>query len=144
MELKTLCELNGASGNEGAVRKFVMEAAKPLCDSVKIDRMLREKGLSIHDVKTRVGIIRGKRVGDRLDSEQAFLDFADSLVFLAEQSMVDKCTETTQGAIFLLESKYGYRKGTDLNITANADVVKTVRKWGQETEKPAEAESEAV
>lgn len=112
--------------------------------SVKIDRMLREKGLSIHDVKTRVGIIRGKRVGDRLDSEQAFLDFADSLVFLAEQSMVDKCTETTQGAIFLLESKYGYRKGTDLNITANADVVKTVRKWGQETEKPAEAESEAV
>ena len=39
MDLKTLCELNGASGREGAVRKAVMEAARPLCDSVRIDRM---------------------------------------------------------------------------------------------------------
>ncbi len=39
MELKTLCELNGASGQEGAVRKAVIEAAKPLCDDVRIDRM---------------------------------------------------------------------------------------------------------
>ncbi len=39
MELKTLCELNGASGDEGAVRRALIEAAKPLCDSVKIDRM---------------------------------------------------------------------------------------------------------
>ena len=39
MELKTLCELNGASGREGPVRRAVMEAAKPLCDQVKIDRM---------------------------------------------------------------------------------------------------------
>ena len=39
MELKTLCELNGVSGDEGAVRKALMEAANPLCDSVRIDRM---------------------------------------------------------------------------------------------------------
>ena len=39
MDLKTLCELNGASGDEGAVRKALLEAARPLCDSVKIDRM---------------------------------------------------------------------------------------------------------
>lgn len=39
MELKTLCELNGASGQEGAVRKVVLEAARPLCDDVHIDRM---------------------------------------------------------------------------------------------------------
>lgn len=112
--------------------------------SIKIDRMLRERGVSIHDIKTRIGVIRGKRQCDRLDTEQELLDFSESLVFLAEQSMVDKCTETTQGAIFLLESKYGYRKGTDLNITANADVVKTVRKWGADTEKTEEASSEAV
>ena len=39
MDLKTLCELNGASGNENAVRKYILEQAKPLCDSVCIDRM---------------------------------------------------------------------------------------------------------
>lgn len=39
MDLKTLCELNGASGDEQAVRRALMEAAKPLCDCVKIDRM---------------------------------------------------------------------------------------------------------
>ncbi len=38
MELKTLCELHGLSGNEGAVRKALMEAARPLCDEMKIDR----------------------------------------------------------------------------------------------------------
>lgn len=39
MDLKSLCELNGASGDEGAVRRCILEAAKPLCDSVRIDRM---------------------------------------------------------------------------------------------------------
>ena len=39
MDLKTLCELNGASGDEREVRRALLEAAKPLCDSVRIDRM---------------------------------------------------------------------------------------------------------
>lgn len=39
MDLKTLCEMNGAPGDEKAVRNALLEAAKPLCDSVKIDRM---------------------------------------------------------------------------------------------------------
>lgn len=38
MELKTLCELHGLSGNETAVRKVIMDTAGPLCDEVKIDR----------------------------------------------------------------------------------------------------------
>ncbi len=39
MDLKTLCELNGASGDEQAVRRAIIEAAKPLCTAVRIDRM---------------------------------------------------------------------------------------------------------
>ena len=39
MDLKTLCEMNGASGDEREVRRALMEAARPLCDSVKIDKM---------------------------------------------------------------------------------------------------------
>ena len=39
MDLKTLCEMNGASGDEREVRKALLEAAKPLCSHVKIDRM---------------------------------------------------------------------------------------------------------
>ncbi len=39
MELKTLCELNGASGDERLVRKALLEAAKEYTDDVKIDRM---------------------------------------------------------------------------------------------------------
>ncbi len=39
MELKTLCELNGVSGNEKAVRNAILEAVRPLCDSASIDRM---------------------------------------------------------------------------------------------------------
>lgn len=39
MDLKTLCELNGVSGSEGPVRKAILEAARPLCDSAYIDKM---------------------------------------------------------------------------------------------------------
>lgn len=39
MELKTLCEINGASGDERLVRNALLEAARPLCDKVSIDRM---------------------------------------------------------------------------------------------------------
>ena len=39
MDLKTLCELNGASGHESAVRRVLLDAARPLCDDVRIDRM---------------------------------------------------------------------------------------------------------
>ena len=39
MDLKTLCEMNGASGDENAVRRAILEAARPLCDSVRVDRM---------------------------------------------------------------------------------------------------------
>lgn len=38
MDLKTLCELNGTSGDEKQVRLAILEATKPLCTSVKIDR----------------------------------------------------------------------------------------------------------
>lgn len=98
--------------------------------SVSIDKKLREKGLSIHDIKTRLGVIESKRQRERYDSEQALLDFDGQLRFMAEQALRDRCAESTNGAIFLLESKYGYRKGQDINITANPDAIKTIRQWG--------------
>jgi endoglucanase len=39
MDLKTLCLIRGVSGHEQEIRKALMEAAKPLCDSVTLDRM---------------------------------------------------------------------------------------------------------
>ncbi|NLD34762.1 MAG: M42 family metallopeptidase [Clostridiales bacterium] len=38
MDLKQLTDLHGPSGNERAVRRAIVEAAKPLADEVKIDR----------------------------------------------------------------------------------------------------------
>lgn len=39
MDLKTLCEINAPAGNEGDIRKAIVERAKEFCDDVKIDRM---------------------------------------------------------------------------------------------------------
>ncbi len=39
MDLKTLCELNGASGDEHAVRKAILTACKLVCDDVHIDKV---------------------------------------------------------------------------------------------------------
>lgn len=38
MDLKTLTELRGPSGNEQAVRRALMEAARPLCDEMHLDK----------------------------------------------------------------------------------------------------------
>ncbi len=38
MDLKQLTDIDAISGNEGALRKAIMEAAKPLCDELYIDR----------------------------------------------------------------------------------------------------------
>ncbi len=90
MDLKTLCELNGASGDEGAVRRAILDAARPLCDSVRIDRMgnviafqkgrkgdrrllfsahMDEIGFIILDA-TEDGLLQFRPVGD-IDSRQA-------------------------------------------------------------------------
>ncbi len=39
MDLKTLCELNGLSGDERAVRAAILEEARECCDAVTIDKM---------------------------------------------------------------------------------------------------------
>ena len=44
MDLKTLCELNGASGDERAVRAAVLAAAKEACGDVRIDRTGKAAG----------------------------------------------------------------------------------------------------
>ncbi len=100
--------------------------------SVKIDAVLRPKGYGIHDVKTRIGLIRSKRDRDRTQDEADLLLLDDEMRFMSEQGLFDKCTESTNGAIFLLESKYGYRKGQDLNLQVNPEQVKKVIRWGDD------------
>ena len=39
MDLKSLCLIRGVSGNEQSIRKALLEACRPLCDDVFIDRM---------------------------------------------------------------------------------------------------------
>jgi len=100
--------------------------------SVRIDRILRGSGFGIHDVKTRIGLIRSKRDRERTQDEADLLSLDDELRFMGEQGLFDKCTESTNGAIFLLESKYGYRKGQDLNLNVDPKQVKKVIRWGDE------------
>lgn len=39
MLLKTLCELNGVSGNEQAVRNLILEEIRPLADEIQVDSL---------------------------------------------------------------------------------------------------------
>lgn len=105
--------------------------------SMRIDALLRPKGYGVHDVKTRIALIRSKKNRDRTEDEAELLNLADELLFMSEQGLFDKCSETTNGAIFLLESKYGYRKGQDLNLQVNPEQVKKMILWGDEQQEEA-------
>ena len=37
MLLKELCELNGVSGGEGAVRSYILDKIKPYADEISVD-----------------------------------------------------------------------------------------------------------
>ena len=37
--LKTLCDLNGTSGNEAAVRDYILEQIRPYCTTCTVDAM---------------------------------------------------------------------------------------------------------
>ena len=104
--------------------------------SVRFDKYLKPHGFGVHDIKTRIGIIRSKRDKDRTQDEADLLALDEELKFMSEQGLFDKCTETTQGSIFLLESKFGYKKGQDLNLNLNPEQVKKVIRWGEEEETP--------
>ena len=100
--------------------------------SVRMDKYLKPHGFGVHDIKTRIGLIRGKRDKDRTQEEIDLLNLDDELKFISEQGLYDKCAETTQGSIFLLESKFGYRKNADLNVNIDPQQVKKVIRWGEE------------
>jgi len=100
--------------------------------SVRMDKYLKPHGFGVHDIKTRIGLVRRKRDRERTQEESDLLALDDELKFMSEQGLYDKCTETTQGSIFLLESRFGYRKGTDVNLQVDPQQVKKVIRWGEE------------
>lgn len=100
--------------------------------SLKINKAMRENGFGIHDLKTRLGVILGTDRTKRTEDEVALLDFDKMARECAESALIDQCGSSVNGAIFLLEAKYGYRKGTDINITAEKDVIKKVVRWGDD------------
>lgn len=108
--------------------------------SVRMDKYLRELGFGVHDIKTRIGLIRAKKDSNRTQDEADLVSLDDELRFMSEQGLFDKCAESTNGAIFLLESKYGYTKGKDINLNLNPDQVKKVIRWGDETEEAPKLE----
>ena len=81
--------------------------------SVRMDKVLKPHGFGVHDIKTRLGLIRAKRDQDRTEDEAELLMLDGELKFVSEQGLFDKCSETVQGSIFLLESKFGYRKNAE-------------------------------
>lgn len=100
--------------------------------SLRMDKFLKPHGFGVHDIKTRIGIVRAKRDSDRTEDEAELLTLDGELKFVSEQGLFDKCSETVQGSIFLLESKFGYRKNADVNLNVDTKQVKKVLRWGDE------------
>lgn len=98
--------------------------------SYKINKKLLEKGVSIFDINTRLGLIAAKKSSERTGYEHELYKFYQMAKLVSENALVDKCTEHTQGCMFILETRYGYRKGTDINITGGDAQEKKTVTWG--------------
>ena len=98
----------------------------------EIDKRMMESGISIFDVHTRLGIIAGKPRKDRTQGENRLFDFWLRAKLVAENALVDKCTESTQGSMFILKSRYGYKDGMEVSFTDKEDRNKVQRVWGNQ------------
>lgn len=98
--------------------------------SKQIDREMMRNGVNIYDVQTRLGVIAAKRKGDRTEDEQRLFSFWLRAKLVAENALVDQCAETTQGAMFILKARYGYKDGMDVNISKGERESKVTRTWG--------------
>ena len=98
--------------------------------SPEVDALLGERGISAYDIHTRTGILRGKRKSELDYDEDNLLAFHNRVMFVSENALIDNCAQTTPGSIFLLESRHGYRKGVDVNLSSNEGVGKTTIQWG--------------
>lgn len=121
---------------------FESDGKNPL--SKAIDRKMMENGVSILDVHTRIGVIAAIKSKDRTEDETRLFDFWLRTKLVAENALVDQCAETTQGAMFLLKARYGYKDGMDVNISKGEKENKVLRTWGEVASGDAKAEEQSA
>lgn len=109
------------------------ESENPNPFSRAVLRTLGESGITMLDIRTRLGHIMSKPERERHEDEKELLSFYENVKLEFEQGLVDNCLDSAQGSMFILKTQYHYREGTDLSITAgNEGGRKVVRSWGVE------------
>jgi hypothetical protein len=92
---------------------------------------LADDGITMVDIRTRLGHILSREPKKRHPDEVELVEFYENLKLEFEQGLVDNCMESAQGSMFLLKTRYHYREGQDINLTAgNEAAKKVVRSWG--------------
>jgi hypothetical protein len=132
MKDKELIELwRGAVRDSGSTNPF----------NRSVLNVLGEHGVTMVDIRTRIGHLLSKGVTKCTEDEKRLLNFYESLKLEFEQGLVDSCMESAQGSIFLLKTLYRYREGQDINLVAgNEGAKKVVRSWGVDASADKESE----
>ena len=106
--------------------------------SFAIDKELAKGGASITDVLTAVALAKATPKDQRTKDQTELLKFADRTKRIQEAVLVEHCTETTQGSMFILEASHGYKRGSsDMNVTVQQ---KATPVWGQAQAAPEKTE----
>lgn len=114
-----------------AWKRAVEESGSSNPFSRKCLQSLSEEGITMVDIRTRLGHILSRKPKERHPDEVELLEFYENLKLEFEQGLVDNCMESAQGSMFLLKTRYNYREGQDINLTAGNDAAKkVVRSWG--------------
>jgi len=112
-------------------KRAVEESGSSNPFSRKCLQALAEDGITMVDIRTRLGHILSRKAKERHPDEVELLEFYENLKLEFEQGLVDNCMESAQGSMFLLKTRYNYREGQDINLTAGNEAArKVVRSWG--------------
>lgn len=114
-------------------KRAVEESGSSNPFSRKCLQRLSEDGITMVDIRTRLGHILSRKPKERHPDEVELLEFYENLKLEFEQGLVDNCMESAQGSMFLLKTRYNYREGQDINLTAGNEAArKVIRSWGTE------------
>ena len=96
-----------------AWKRAVEESGSSNPFSRKCLQALSEEGITMVDIRTRLGHILSRKPKERHPDEVELLEFYENLKLEFEQGLVDNCMESAQGSMFLLKTRYNYREGQD-------------------------------
>jgi hypothetical protein len=90
---------------------------------IQVEAELNKNKISTWDIRTRLGIIKSKKIETITDDEESLVEFYNRANHLREMILNDRVSRNIQGQMFLLKTQFGYTETQKIETSGTQSVV---------------------